>query len=80
MLLSFPSRYLISKVVAIIKSISSHKIFEEFLGIRKKLWGGHFWEQGYVVRTVGEQMTDDVIKRYIAKHSFSYNEPTFWNF
>ena len=79
-LLSFPPRYSISRVVGIIKSISSSKIFEEFPEIRKKLWGGHFWEQGYFVRTVGEQMTDDVIRRYIAKHSFSYDEPTLWNF
>ena len=78
-LLSFPPRYSISRVVGIIKSISSSKIFEEFPEIRKKLWGGHFWEQGYFVRTVGEQMTDDVIRRYIAKHSFSYDEPTLWN-
>ncbi len=79
-LLSFPPRYSISSVVAIIKSISSGKIFEEFPEIRKKLWGGHFWEQGYFVRTVGEQMTDDVIKRYIEKHSFSYDEPMLWSF
>ena len=36
-LLSFQPRYSISKVVAIIKSISSSKIFEEFPSIRKKL-------------------------------------------
>ena len=78
-LLSFPPRYSISRVVGIIKSISSSKIFEDFREVRKKLWGGHFWEQGYFVRTVGEQMTDDVIRRYIAKHSFSYDEPTLWN-
>jgi putative transposase len=36
-LLSFPPRYSISTVVAIIKSISSSKIFEEFPEMRKKL-------------------------------------------
>jgi len=79
LLLSFPPRYSLSKVVAIIKSISSSKIFEEFPTIRKKLWGGHLWEQGYFARTVGEQMTDDVIKRYIEKHSLSYDQPTLWD-
>jgi len=77
-LLSFPPRYSISKVVGIIKSISSSKIFDEFPDISKKLWAGHFWEQVYFVRTVGEQVTDEVIKRYIQKHSFSYAHPTFW--
>ena len=79
-LLSFPPRYSISKVVGIIKSISSNKIFAEFPKIKKQLWAGHLWEQGYFVRTVGEQMTDDVIRRYIDKHSFSYDQPTFWDF
>lgn len=77
-LLSFPPRYSIARVVGIIKSISSSKIFDEFPKVKKKLWGGHFWEQGYFVRTVGEQMTDDVIRRYIDKHSFSYAQPTLW--
>jgi len=77
-LLSFPPRYSISKVVGIIKSISASKIFKEFSIIKKKLWGGHLWEQGYFVRTVGEHMTDDVIRKYIEKHSFSIEQPTFW--
>jgi len=78
MLLSFPPIYSISKVVAIIRSISSSKIFEAFLAIRTKLWGGHLWEQGYFVQTAGEQVTDDVIKRYIKKHSSSCDQPTLW--
>ena len=79
-LLSFPPRYSISTVVGIIKSISSSKMFAEFPKIEKQLWAGHLWEQGYFVRTVGEQMTDDVIRRYIDKHSFSYDQATFWDF
>ena len=77
-LLSFPPRYSIAKVVGIVKSITAGKIFEEFPAIKKKLWGGHLWEQGYFARTVGEQVTDDVIRRYIEKHSFSYEQPEFW--
>ena len=76
-LLSFPPRYSIAKVVGIIKGISSSKVFEEYPKIKEKLWGGHLWEQGYFVRTVGEQITDGVIKRYIEKHSFSYEQLKF---
>lgn len=79
-LLSFPPRYSISRVVGIIESISGSKIFDEFPKVKKKLWGGHLWEEGYFVRTVGEHMTDDVIRRYIEKHSFSYEQPKFWEF
>ena len=76
-LLSFPPRYSIAKVVGIIKGISSSKVFEEYPKIKEKLWGGHLWEQGYFVRTVGEQITDGVIRRYIEKHSFSYEQLKF---
>ena len=77
LLISFPPRYSIAKVVGIIKGVSSGKIFEEYPKVRKKLWGGHFWEQGYFVRTVGEQITDEVIRRYIEEHSFSCEQLKF---
>ena len=73
-LLSFPPRYSVSKVVGILKSISGSKIFKEFPSVKEKLWGGHFWEQGFFYRTVGEQVTDDVIRKYIEHHSFSQNQ------
>ena len=73
-LISFPPRYSVSKVVGIIKSISGSKIFKEFPKVKEKLWGGHFWEQGYFYRTVGEQVTDDVIRKYIEHHSFSQDQ------
>jgi len=73
-LISFPPRYSVSKVVGIIKSISGSKIFKEFPKVKKRLWGGHFWEQGYFFRTVGEQVTDDVIRNYIEHHTFSQNQ------
>ncbi len=76
-LISFPPRYSIAKVVGIIKGISSSKVFEEYPKMKEKLWGGHLWEQGYFARTVGEQITDGVIRRYIEKHSFSYAQLKF---
>ena len=44
------------------------EIREEFPEVRKQLWGGEFWEDGYVVRTVGDKVTADVIKQYIRFH------------
>lgn len=34
----------------------------------RPLWGGPFWEDGYFARTVGDQVTADVIRRYIQAH------------
>ncbi len=76
-LLSFPPRYSIAQVVGIIKGKSGSKVFEEHPMLKKKLWGRHLWEQGYFARTVGEQITDDVIRRYIEKHSFSSEQLKF---
>ena len=76
-LISFPPRYSIAKVVGIIKGISGSKIFEEYPKVKRKLWGGHLWEQGYFARTVGEHITDDVIRQYIEKHSFSSDQLKF---
>jgi putative transposase len=73
-LISFPPRYSGARVVGILKSISGSKIFKEFPKVRKRLWGGHFWEQGYFYRTVGEQVTDEVIRNYIEHHSFSQDQ------
>ena len=47
-LISFPPRYSIAQVVGIIKGKSGSKIFAEYPRLKKKLWGGHLWEQGYL--------------------------------
>ena len=66
--LSFPLRYSIAKVVGMLKSISASEIFEKFPEVKKELWGGEFWEDGYFARTVGDKVTADLIRRYIKYH------------
>ncbi len=66
--LSFPLQYSISRVVAMLKSISASVIFKEYPGVKKELWGGEFWEDGYFVRTVGDKVTAEVIRKYIEYH------------
>jgi REP element-mobilizing transposase RayT len=36
--------------------------------LRKELWSEEFWEDGYFVRTVGDTVTEEMIKRYISYH------------
>ncbi|MBI4002451.1 MAG: IS200/IS605 family transposase [Nitrospira defluvii] len=66
--LSFPPKYSIGAVVGLLKAVSAKEIREEFPEVRKQLWGGEFWEDGYFVRTVGDKVTADVIKKYIRFH------------
>jgi putative transposase len=63
--LSFPPRYSLSAVVRLLKAVSAKEIRDEFPEVRKQLWGGEFWEDGYLVRTVGDKVTAEVIKKYI---------------
>jgi putative transposase len=67
-LLSFSPKHSIGEVVRIIKSISARQLFREFPSLKQRLWAGELWEDGYFARTVGDSMTRDVIKKYIAHH------------
>lgn len=67
-LLSFPPRYSIAKSVGILKSISASRVFQDHPEVKKELWGGEFWEDGYFARTVGDKVTSEVIKKYIRYH------------
>ena len=51
-----------------LKSISASVIFREYPEVKQELWGGEFWEDGYFVRTVGDKVTADVIRKYIKYH------------
>jgi len=73
--LSFPPRYSISKVVGMLKSISAREVFKNHPEIKKELWGGEFWEDGYFARTVGDKITAQVIKKYIEYHRKQEKSP-----
>ncbi len=45
------------------KSLSARAILREHPQVKRQLWGGEFWEDGYFVRTVGDQVTAEVIQR-----------------
>jgi putative transposase len=62
---SFPPRLSITQVVARLKSLSARAIFRAHPQVKKQLWGGEFWEDGYFARTVGDKVTAEVIKKYI---------------
>ena len=73
--LSFPPRYSISRVVGMLKSISASVIFKEYPVVKQELWCGEFWEDGYFVRTVGDKVTAEVIRKYIKYHREQEKSP-----
>jgi putative transposase len=68
LLIGFPPKYSIAKVVGILKSISASRTFQQFGWLRERFWSGELWEDGYGVRTAGDRVTADIIQRYIRRH------------
>lgn len=73
-LCSFPPRYSIAQIVGRLKSLSAREIFQEFPQIKKKLWGGELWEDGYFVRTVGDAVSAEIVQKYIQRHAHPEND------
>ena len=64
---SVPS-YSPTQIVRKLKSITAREIFSRVPEVKKQLWGGEFWTDGYFASTVGEHANEDVIRAYIQKH------------
>lgn len=64
-LCSFHPKYSIGEVVRKFKSITARELFKQFPLLKKELWGGEFWSDGYYVSTVGERGDWKVVERYV---------------
>jgi len=60
-----PPRYSPAEVVQVMKSVSAREVFKKFAKLRKQLWAGELWNDGYFVRSVGDKVTADIIRKYI---------------
>jgi REP-associated tyrosine transposase len=55
------------RIVQIFKSITAREIFQRKPSVKKALWGGEFWTDGYYVATVGERGDWDTVEKYVQK-------------
>ena len=53
------------RIVQIFKSITGREIFRRKPAVKKDLWGGEFWSDGYYAGTVGERGDWSSVERYI---------------
>ena len=53
------------RIVQIFKSITAREIFLRKPSVKKELWGGEFWTDGYYVATVGERANWQTVERYV---------------
>lgn len=61
---SVPS-YSPTKIITMIKSLTAREVFARVPSVKKQLWGGEFWTDGYYVSTVGQHATEVVIRQYV---------------
>ena len=68
---SAPPKMSVTMIVKYLKGITGRKLFEQFPGIRSKLWKGQLWNHSYYVETIGS-VSEENIRRYIEHQSKSY--------
>ena len=54
-----------TKIVRTIKSITAKEIFRQMPEVKKQLWGGEFWSDGYYISTVGAYGSEEAMKEYV---------------
>jgi REP element-mobilizing transposase RayT len=57
--------YSITKIVTIIKSITAREIFRLHPEVKRNLWGGEFWTDGYFASTVSKFGNESSISKYV---------------
>ena len=65
-LCSFHPKYSIGQTVRLYKSITGRELFKQFPEIKKELWGGELWSDGYYAATVSEKGNWQVVENYIS--------------
>lgn len=54
-----------SEIIRTVKSLTARRIFAEHPEVKKQLWGGEFWSDGYFVITVGKNVNENTIREYV---------------
>jgi putative transposase len=57
--------YSAKRIIQVVKSITAREVFAQVPEVKKKLWGGEFWTDGYYVRTVGQKGSEETIRKYV---------------
>lgn len=74
-LTSFPPKHSGSDIVRIFKSITAKQLFGQFPELKKELWGGEFWSDGFYIATVSERGNWKVVEKYVASQGKTNDTP-----
>ena len=62
------------RIVQILKSITAREIYRQNPEVKRVLWGGQIWTDGYYINTVGAYANEDVIRNYVEKQGNHYQK------
>ena len=57
--------YSSTKIVRMVKSLTARQVFAQAPHVKKQLWGGEFWTNGYFINTVGQHKNEQTIATYV---------------
>ncbi len=63
----FLPKYSAGEVIRLIKSITAREISREVPEVKRQLWGGEFWTDGYYIATISGHGDKRIIEEYIKK-------------
>ena len=58
-------KYAPGQLVRLFKSITGRELFKRHGWLKRELWGGEFWTDGYYVATVGERGDWRAVEKYV---------------
>jgi REP element-mobilizing transposase RayT len=66
--------YSVTKIVTMLKSLTAREVFKRCPVVKKSLWGGEFWSDGYFATTVGKHGNENTISEYVKKQGNKYHK------
>ena len=65
-------KYSVTRLVTMIKSLTAKEIFRRCPQVKKQLWGGEFWSDGYFASSVGKHGDEAMIGEYVRNQGGNY--------
>ena len=66
--------YAVTKIVTLLKSLTAREIFRRCPQVKKQLWGGEFWTDGYFASTVSKHGNETTIASYVKAQGRAYDK------
>ena len=62
----------VTKLVTMLKSLPAREVFKRCPSVKKQLWGGECWSDGYFASTVGKHGDEGMIAKYVQNQGNEY--------